>query len=52
MLLHHDKSYWGDNAEEFNPERFSEGISKASKDQNAFFAFGWGRDFALIKTLP
>ncbi|RDX99550.1 hypothetical protein CR513_17388, partial [Mucuna pruriens] len=54
MLLHYDDNYW-DKPEEFNPERFAEGISKASKDQIAFYPFGWGpriclgQNFALIE---
>lgn len=55
LSLHHDPKYWGDDAEQFKPERFAEGISKASKDQTAFFPFGrgpricLGQNFAAIE---
>ena len=55
LLIHHDPDIWGDDVEEFNPERFSEGVSKASKDHLALFPFSWGprthvgQHFALIE---
>ncbi|KAI6684885.1 hypothetical protein NL676_030798 [Syzygium grande] len=42
LLLHFDPKLWGDDADEFRPERFANGISNASKHQLAFNPFGWG----------
>ncbi|KAL2245523.1 UNVERIFIED_CONTAM: Cytochrome, partial [Sesamum indicum] len=56
ILLHHDQNLWGEDAKEFKPERFSQGIAKATKNQLSFFPFSWGpricigNNFALMET--
>ncbi|KAK3161344.1 hypothetical protein QOZ80_1BG0075950 [Eleusine coracana subsp. coracana] len=42
LFIHHDPDTWGSDVNDFKPERFAEGIFKASKDPGAFLPFGWG----------
>ncbi|XP_074373574.1 cytochrome P450 72A397-like [Apium graveolens] len=57
LLLHYDQNLWGEDAKEFDTERFAQGVSKATKSiQAAYFPFGWGprlclgHDFAMLET--
>nr|XP_043640145.1 cytochrome P450 CYP72A219-like [Erigeron canadensis] len=55
MLSHYDPRIWGDDVKEFNPERFSQGVSKVTKGQTVYFPFGGGprvcigQNFAMLE---
>ncbi|XP_010552157.1 PREDICTED: cytochrome P450 72A14-like [Tarenaya hassleriana] len=48
LLVHRDPELWGEDATEFKPERFEEGVSKATKNRAAsFIPFGFGPRICL-----
>ncbi|GLJ13582.1 hypothetical protein SUGI_0215770 [Cryptomeria japonica] len=55
LQMHHDQALWGNSVNEFNPERFDQGISKAAKLPIAFMPFSLGprtcigQNFALLE---
>lgn len=54
-VLHRDKEVWGDNADEFDPLRFENGITKAAKIPHAHLGFSIGprscigQNFAMLE---
>ncbi|XP_060189913.1 cytochrome P450 CYP72A219-like [Lycium barbarum] len=55
FFIHRDQEIWGDDANEFNPERFSEGAASSTKGKFAYFPFGYGprvcigQNFAILE---
>lgn len=53
--IHRDAEVWGDDAGEFRPERFQNGVTRAAKHPNALLAFSSGprscigQNFAMIE---
>ncbi|KAG5597312.1 hypothetical protein H5410_038544 [Solanum commersonii] len=55
LFVHRDQEIWGNNANEFNPERFSEGVASSTNGKFGYFPFGFGprvcigQNFAMLE---
>ncbi len=47
LHIHHDPRLWGEDALQFNPNRFANGVSKACQHPQAFIPFSFGPCYCI-----
>ncbi|KAG9155428.1 hypothetical protein Leryth_009862 [Lithospermum erythrorhizon] len=51
VSMHHDKELWGDDVNEFKPERFQDDITGGCKHKMGFLPFGFGGRMCIGRNL-
>nr|GLL28171.1 cytokinin hydroxylase [Ipomoea trifida] len=51
VSMHHDKNYWGEDVNEFKPERFKDDITGGCKHKSGFLPFGFGGRMCIGRNL-
>jgi cytochrome P450 len=49
--IHLNPTFWGEDAMEFNPNRFAKGISKTCQDPQGFIPFSFGPRYCIGQNL-
>ncbi|CAM6004554.1 unnamed protein product [Sphagnum balticum] len=49
--IHYNPTFWGEDAMEFNPNRFAKGVSKACQDPQGFIPFSFGPRYCIGQNL-
>ncbi|XP_060203623.1 cytokinin hydroxylase-like [Lycium barbarum] len=51
VSMHHDKQFWGEDADEFKPERFKDDIHGGCKHKMGYLPFGFGGRMCIGRNL-